>query len=474
MSADQLVVRLDSPLPAALPAGRATALFCIGTAWEGGLPVPDLEFGVNGAWTSAAAVAMPRRDMPCRRSGFWGVVPVPASNGPSIELAVRVRLRDGGLAERRLGSLPVTPREEHSSRASEAASGLIAVCLATFNPDPDLLRRQLDSLRGQSDRHWLCAVSDDCSDPARFAELRAQIAGDKRFILSRSERRIGFYRNFERALGMAPPEAELIAFCDQDDVWHPDKLAVLRSSLGNRTLVYSDQRLVDREGRVLRETLWQGRANNQTNLASMLVANTVTGAAALFRREVAERALPFPDSPGIEFHDHWIALVALACGELGYVNRPLYDYVQHEAAVLGQVVGRSLQSRRGAWKSLLSQWRAAYFLGYVPGQVRAQTLLVRCDDRLGAVKRAGLRRYLAADSSVRAFLWLVLRPLRALAGRTETLGGEWELARGVVWFALARWLAARRWLPARLTADARFPDPPNFQFRRLQRWRSRV
>ena len=38
----------------------------------------------------------------------------------------------------------------------------------------------------------------------------------------------------------------------------------------------------------------------------MLVANTITGAATLFRREVAELALPFPDTPGLPFHDHWL------------------------------------------------------------------------------------------------------------------------------------------------------------------------
>ena len=78
---------------------------------------------------------------------------------------------------------------------------------------------------------------------------------------------------------------------------------MLRAALGGAMLVYSDQRLVDADGRVLRDTLWEGRRNNHTDLASLLVANTITGAAMLFRREVAELALPFPDAPGVQFHD---------------------------------------------------------------------------------------------------------------------------------------------------------------------------
>ena len=114
---------------------------------------------------------------------------------------------------------------------------------------------------------------------------------------------------------MAPAEAELLALCDQDDRWYPEKLATLRARLGDAQLVYSDQRLVDARGQVLRDTLWRGRRNNHTDLASLLIANTITGAATLFRREVADLALPFPDTPGLQFHDHWLALVALAPGE---------------------------------------------------------------------------------------------------------------------------------------------------------------
>ena len=213
--------------------------------------------------------------------------------------------------------------------------------MATFDPSGALLNAQLQSLREQTDRNWVCVISDDCSSPERYAALLELIHGDPRFLVSRSEQRLGFYWNFERALRLAPPEAELLALCDQDDVWYPDKLQTLRSAIGSAALVYSDQRLVDADGRVLRDTLWRGRANNSTNLASMLLANTVTGASALIRREVVELALPFPSSPGIEFHDHWLALVALASGELAYVDAPLYDYVQHISAVLGNKSGRA-------------------------------------------------------------------------------------------------------------------------------------
>jgi hypothetical protein len=219
--------------------------------------------------------------------------------------------------------------------------------------------------------------------------------------------------------------------------------------------------------------MWRGRANNWTNLASMLVANTITGAAALMRRVVIELALPFPDSPGIEFHDHWLALVALSSGDVAYVDRPLYDYIQHREAILGKVTGDP-RAHATRMRPRMRDWRAAYFLGYIPGKIRAQTLLLRCEHRLTARKRRALERYLTCDRSPVSFAWFALRPLRALIGETETLKSEWEIVPGLIWRWLATAVAAiPRW-PERLLLDTRFPDPPVLRHKRMERWRSQV
>ncbi|MEN3283690.1 MAG: hypothetical protein V7607_4830 [Solirubrobacteraceae bacterium] len=468
------MAKLESPLPASLPAGTGTAVFCCGTCLHRRRKIVRLELVVDSARHRVAARGMPRPDLydldpRAFRSGFWGTVRVPARAAGAVELALAVRLDGGDEEVVALGAIPVVGREP--ALTGTAGDGLIAVCMATYEPDMALFATQVQSLRAQTDGRWLCVVSDDCSSPERFAQLQALIAGDERFAVSRSERRLGFYRNFERALRLAPPDAQLIALCDQDDRWHPDKLATLRGALGAAQLVYSDQRLVDADGHVLRETLWHGRRNNHTDLASLLVANSVTGAASLFRREVAELALPFPDTPGLQFHDHWLGLVALAAGDIAYVDRPLYDYVQHRGAVFGEVTGGTRSSRA---RGLLRGGRGAYFLGYLPREVQAQALLVRCADRLTASKRRVLRRYLAAARSPVAFAWLAARPLRALTGRNETLGSEAELAHGIAW----RWAVAllarapARW--ARRLCDASFPDPLSFEQRRLRRWRARA
>ncbi len=481
MGDSDLVVRLDMPLPETLPAGCGTAVLCLGACFHRHEPLCSLELLVDGqpqrptAWRMARLdllEALPDELANSYRSGFWAILPIEARERPgTIEIEVVAGLEGGGRVAAPLGRIEVI--EAQAAPVAARCAGLIGICMATFDPDMELLQVQVESLRAQTDTNWICLISDDCSAPERFEQIAALVAGDARFVVSRSERRLGYYRNFERALGLLPPQAELVALCDHDDHWYPEKLELLRGALGGAQLVYSDQRLVDRSGRVLRETLWKGRRNNHTNLASLLVANTITGAATLFRRELAELALPFPEAPGWQFHDHWLGLVALASGEVAYVDRPLYDYVQHHGAVVGQAADDAGSAdARGPTRG----WRAAYFYGYLPRGLLAQALLARCSGLLSPRKRRALRRFASADRTALGLAWLAARPLRRLAGRGETLGTESELARGILWRHLIRLRTGRREAPEGSPYDASCPPlhAGTLGHDRLARWRAAV
>jgi glycosyltransferase involved in cell wall biosynthesis len=479
---DGLELNVEWPLPARLPPATATAALLSGTCFHRRRGIEKLAIVVGARAYRPAAFGMPRPDVARAaggaaehgyRSGFWGIVPLEAPAAGGLDVALALRLTSGEELLAPVGRIEVTePRSPPAlgARPERGGGGLIAICMATFEPDMRLFRTQIDSLRSQGDRSWICLISDDHSSTERFDEMIAVLDGDPRFAVSRSEERGGFYRNFERALGLVPREAELVALSDQDDRWHSGKLEALRAALrGGAVLAYSDLRLVDADGRVLRETFWQGRRNNHTNLASMLVANTVGGAAMLFRREIAELALPFPELPGLQFHDHWLGVLALAAGDLAYVERPLYDYVQHRGAVFGDVSLGTAAPAAGRGGPL-ANWRAAYFHGYLARDLLAQTILLRCRGRLSAPKRRVLRRFAASARSPIAWAWLAARSGRALAGRNETLGSEIQLAQGLLWRRLAA-LCARSPLKR---CDASMPPPGSFNQKRLRRWRARL
>jgi len=511
-----LEVALDRKLPEAVQVGQPTVVVCVGTCFHRHRRVTDVAIAVNGTRHRPSAQRMPRPDrfrelhpalaperaasvardpkslqdpeLRSYRSGFWATIPIPAQERPGeLELTAEARLAGGSTAMAPLGRVAVVdpPEPPSYARLAEATGQpLVAICMATFNPDIGLFRGQVESIRGQTHRNWICLISDDCSQAEQFEAIAATVAGDERFVLSRAERHLGFYRNFERALRLVPAEAELVALSDHDDRWYLDKLEALSEALGSAELAYSDLRRVDADGRVRAQSLWQGRRNNRSNLASLLISNSIVGASCLFRRRVIERSLPFPDGPGWDFHDHWLALVAMAMGDTAYVDRPLYDYVQHPGAVLGHTASNrqpsapvdppGLRARMGRWRGFVDRWRSLYFMLYLQRELQARVLLGRCGADLTRRKRRALRLFVSTPRSPLAFAWLAVRPARALVGRNDTLGVEALLLRAILWryvIALRTW---RRERPGRAIDDASIPAfAPQDLGRRERHWLAR-
>jgi glycosyltransferase involved in cell wall biosynthesis len=320
--------------------------------------------------------------------------------------------------------------------------------MATHDPPEHLFSRQIESIREQTHRRFVCLVSDDGSDPETFAGIERLCADDPRFVVSWTDARLGFYRNFERCLSLVPAEAGFVALADHDDLWHPDKLATLLSALrtSDALLAYSDMRVVDVDGTTVALSYWNGRRNNHTKLGSLLLTNTVTGAASMFRRELLDEALPFPPAVGRVFHDHWIACVALAFGEIAYVGRPLYDYVQHESNVIGHnppdtdrrsglvhVLRRFASNPRLRLRNTKASGRAIYFDDVVRLEELARTLELRSKGRIRPDRMADIRRVARLSSSIGSLGWLLVRSARDLRGDSETLGAETELVKGIAW-----------------------------------------
>ena len=139
------------------------------------------------------------------RAGFWGLARIGRREpGEVLELALRARLRGGGELVADIARVPIAEPPEPLPGAP-----LVAIAMATFEPPLDLFRAQVESIRAQTVTDWICVVSDDCSDPARYAELERVLDGDPRFVLSRSDRRRGFYHNFERALELRSGRCEV-------------------------------------------------------------------------------------------------------------------------------------------------------------------------------------------------------------------------------------------------------------------------
>jgi hypothetical protein len=224
-----------------------------------------------------------------------------------------------------------------------------SVALCTYNGSV-FVEEQLRSILDQTVRAQEIVVSDDGSTDGTadivtrvFAAWQAEHPGAAVSLrLLRNPAPLGVTANFEQALSSCT--GELIALSDQDDVWHPERLARLVAEFASRPglqLLHTDARLVDAAGkptgRTLLATLGVSAAEQAAVHAGrafdvLLRRNIVTGATTMLRRELLERARPFPAA---WVHDEWLAIVAAATGEVDLLEQPLVDYRQHAGNQIG-------------------------------------------------------------------------------------------------------------------------------------------
>lgn len=444
---------LSGELPGVLERGRGTALVVGGSCAAG---ATELRLSFGGEETAMVAAGLAVADPTLQ--GWKAVLPIPAETAiaqHSVSLLARI---DGCPVVEELGNVEIVARDAQRAPAPASWSAgdngpLVAICMATWEPDADRLRRQISSIRDQLDVRWVCVISDDCSGPEGLRALREVVGEDRRFIVSRSPRRLGFLSNFERALRMAPAEAGMIALADQDDVWRPAKTAKLVAALEAdppAQLAFGDFRLVTGDGEVLADTYWTARRERSSDLASLLIANQVTGAASIFRRELLELALPFPPDAGALYHDHWLALCALTSGGIAYVPGPTYDHIRYaEAVTVAAQVRAAGELPPGLRRQVLTRSRSALsrlrgggsradageagFERYLMLLQLISVLELRLGSRLSADHRRVLKRFRSLAEGGPGTVWLGFRGLRPLLGRNETMGREHFLLAGLLW-----------------------------------------
>ena len=165
---------------------------------------------------------------------------------------------------------------------------------------------------------------------------RGGVAVGPRLVLLQNATPLGVTKNFERAL--AACTGDFVALCDQDDVWHPDRISIALAAFENAPdldLVHGDAKLIDETGHFLGSTLFDAlditsreaaAIHSGKGFSALLRRNLVTGATVMVRKSLVSRAAPFP-LPWV--HDEWLAVIAGATADFDFVPEQLIDYRQH-------------------------------------------------------------------------------------------------------------------------------------------------
>lgn len=239
--------------------------------------------------------------------------------------------------------------------------------LATFNGER-FLEAQIASIINQTYNDWTLLIRDDGSTDGTLGLVLQAAKTDSRIVVVSDHPGItkGVVDNFgcllQHALGAG---ATVVFVCDQDDIWHPQKIECQlrhfsRCGLESEAiLAHSDMELIGEKGQLLSKSFFAARGlapQPVAPLEQLLSLNYISGCSLAINRRLLALALPIPH--GAILHDWWLALVAASVGRICYDKRPLLAYRQHSHNVVGA---------RGEWALLreVSRWSRGWRDGYV-------------------------------------------------------------------------------------------------------------
>jgi glycosyltransferase involved in cell wall biosynthesis len=215
---------------------------------------------------------------------------------------------------------------------------MIDVLMATYNGE-DTVASQLDSLLAQSHKDWQLILRDDGSQD-RTLRLCHQYAAkhpDKVRIIEDSFGNLGVNKNYETLLRHSA--SDYVMFCDQDDMWLPDKIALTHAKMLEAErlfgpempiLVYTDLKVADAKLNVVSDSFLaytNRKPNTDSNISAMCMANCTIGCTMMLNKRLRSLVAGFPE--GILIWDWWLALVAVTFGKLVFLNQATIVFRRH-------------------------------------------------------------------------------------------------------------------------------------------------
>jgi glycosyltransferase involved in cell wall biosynthesis len=279
---------------------------------------------------------------------------------------------------------------------------IVSIAVCTYNGER-FIGAQMESLLAQSSLPDEIVLADDASTDGTCAILdafaaRARSEGIEVTLVARDQN-IGFVQNFSDAL--LRTRGDIVFLCDQDDTWHPRKIAQMRERFTHDpalTLLHSDGELVDAELEPMGSTMfdalqvkpWELAAIHAGRAFEVLVRRSmVTGAATAFRRSLLATGLPIGQG---WIHDEWLAIVAALIGKVDVLPAALIAYRQHGGNEVG-MRPRTLRDRIDDLFRPRAAWLAA--------QIERMRELAHWADRHSTLLHPGSRMIL--DERIRHF-----------------------------------------------------------------------
>lgn len=264
-----------------------------------------------------------------------------------------------------------------------------SVAMCTYNGEK-YIREQLESILNQTRPVDEIVICDDCSDDNTVQianEVLSRGGGSYRIVVN--ENNMNYFKNFEKCALLC--SGDWIFFCDQDDVWFPDKVEKMFSTIDEETVmvfcdaIITNEKLEPRDGTLNHN----GKISVENFLKNAIGGKCHPyGCTMLISRGLLEKCVPFQFS-----HDTCCSICAPLFGDIKYVDQPLMYYRRNDGATSGNMSTNNWV-RRGQtflkfYKNMINADQERYFCWPSAFVNIYETYLEKFGERLKQVDEAG-------------------------------------------------------------------------------------
>lgn len=207
----------------------------------------------------------------------------------------------------------------------------ITIAMAVYKPNLSFFKQQLKSIDEQDYKNMELLIWNDSPNDFDCKEIVSQYITQVPYRIIDNGKNNGVTQAFEQ-LTIASA-GKYIAYCDQDDIWMPNKVSVTVDFLEAHpecSCCHCECQLINDNNYVMKSKFYPAEINviNDVNYQknTFLIKSWGLGCAMTMPSVVAKSALPFPE---MVLHDQWLEMYALTKGKFYFIPEVLLKHRIH-------------------------------------------------------------------------------------------------------------------------------------------------
>jgi glycosyltransferase involved in cell wall biosynthesis len=258
---------------------------------------------------------------------------------------------------------------------------MVDILLSTFNGEL-YLSEQIESIINQNYHDWILYIRDDGSSDGTLNIIKKYTEKYqlKIIFIEDSLGNIGAAKSFLELISYS--KADYFMFCDQDDVWLPNKIEITLNKMvsikeknpDKPVLIHSDMKIVDSNLKTISESFWKYKKKNPNvkNYERLVVDNNITGCTMMVSCDI-KKYINIDKNDYIIMHDWLIGVLVSYFGIIDYVDVVTILYRQHGNNSIGA-------------KSFVNRFKIFYFVKEIENSInkyieQSKTLVKVIDDK---------------------------------------------------------------------------------------------